>query len=93
MIKNRIFDYLQKAQTGYLEIITPEHNKIEIGDPKSALQANIIIKDWAIIEAVSKFGDIGFGEAYIDGLFESDDLIKLLSFFVVNRFTRSKLHT
>ncbi len=85
MLKNRIFDYLQKAQTGYLEITTPEHNKIEIGDPKSDLKANIVIKDWALIDEVSKFGDIGFGEAYMEGLFETDDLIKLLSFFVVNQ--------
>ncbi len=85
MKKNKIFNYLEKAQIGYLEIITPEHNKIEIGDPNSDLKANIIIKDWALIDAVQKFGDIGFGEAYMEGIFETDDLIKLLSFFVVNQ--------
>jgi cyclopropane-fatty-acyl-phospholipid synthase len=85
MLKHKIFDYLQKAQTGYLEITTPEHNKIEIGDPTADLKANIIIKDWALIDAVIKYGDIGFGESYMDGLFETDDLIALLSFFVVNQ--------
>ncbi|MES2677722.1 MAG: cyclopropane-fatty-acyl-phospholipid synthase family protein [Pseudomonadota bacterium] len=85
MLKHRIFDYLQKAQTGYLEITTPEHNKIEIGDPASDLKANIVIKDWALIDAVVKYGDIGFGESYMDGWFETDDLIALLSFFVVNQ--------
>ncbi len=85
MLKNKIFNYLQKAQTGYLEITTPEHNKIEIGNLASDLKANIIIKDWALIDAVVKFGDIGFGESYMEGLFETDDLIALLSFFVVNQ--------
>lgn len=85
MLKNKIFNYLQKAQSGYLEITTPEHNKIEIGNPDSDLKANIVIKDWALIDAVVKFGDIGFGESYMDGLFETDDLIALLSFFVVNQ--------
>jgi cyclopropane-fatty-acyl-phospholipid synthase len=85
MLKHKIFDKLQKSQNGYLEIITPEKNKIKIGDAKSNLQANIIIKDWALLNAVNKFGDIGLGESYIHGLFETDDLIALLSFFVLNQ--------
>ena len=83
MLKSKIFKYLEKASQGYLEITTPEHNKIEIGDPKSELKANIIIKDWSLMDRVAAHGDIGFGEAYMEGLFETDDLINLLCFFVI----------
>lgn len=85
MLQNKIFSYLEKAQNGYLEIITPEHNKIEIGNPDSALRANIVINDWQLISMAAKSGDIGFGEAYMDGFFCTDDLVKLLSFFVINQ--------
>jgi len=85
MLKNKIFKYLEKADQGYLEITTPEHTKIEIGDIASDLKATIKIKDWQLMNRVALHGDIGFGEAYIDNLFETDDLTNLLCFFVVNQ--------
>lgn len=85
MLKNKIFKYLQKADQGYLEITTPEHTKIEIGNPESDLKATIKIKDWQLINQVALHGDIGFGEAYIDNLFETDNLINLLCFFAINQ--------
>ncbi len=85
MLESKIFKYLQKADTGYLEITTPENNKIEIGNPSDNLKANIKIKDWKLIDLVLARGDIGFGEAYMENLFSTDDLINLLCFFVANQ--------
>jgi cyclopropane-fatty-acyl-phospholipid synthase len=85
MLKSKIFKYLEKVENGYLEIITPENNKIEIGNQNSEPKANIKIKDWQLVERVLAHGDIGLGEAYIENLFETDDLINLLCFFVVNQ--------
>jgi cyclopropane-fatty-acyl-phospholipid synthase len=85
MLKNKIFNYLQRADQGYLEITTPENKRILIGDNKSELKANIIIKSWDLIDRVILAGDIGFAESYIDGLFTTDNLTDLLSFFAINQ--------
>ena len=85
MIKSKIFKYLENVNQGCLEIITPENQKVIIGDKNSQLKANIKINDWSLLSRSAARGDIGFGEGYMLGLFTTDNLIDLLSFFVVNQ--------
>ena len=84
-MKNKIFQYLEKTKYGYLKINTPCANCIDVGDENSNLHADINIKDWQVMELVLAKGDIGFGEAYIEGLFTTTDIAKLLRFFAANQ--------
>ena len=83
-MKNKIFKYLDKVKHGYLNIRTPCNSLIEVGEPSSALKADIHIKDWQLLDLVIAKGDIGFGEAYINGLFTTSKIENLLSFITTN---------
>lgn len=84
-MKNKIFKYLENAKYGYLTITTPCKNEIDIGDKSSDLKADIIIKDWSMIDLVISKGDIGFGEAYIQDLFSTSKIENLLLFMTLNQ--------
>lgn len=83
-MKNKIFKYLDKVKSGYLKIITPCNSIIEVGDKNSAIKADINIKDWHLLDLVIARGDIGFGEAYINGSFTTHKIEDLLSFITLN---------
>ena len=86
-MKNKIFKYLEKAKYGSLEIKTPENEIIQIGNPSDNLKAKIKIHDWILIDLMISKGDIGFGEAYIKKIYETDKIEDLLLFFVLNQST------
>ncbi|MFT6106160.1 MAG: cyclopropane-fatty-acyl-phospholipid synthase [Rickettsiales bacterium] len=83
-MKRKIFKHLEKAKHGYLKITTPCGNDIEIGDKNSQIKADIQIEDWNVLDLVLSKGDIGFGEAYIKGLFTSSKIENLLLFISLN---------
>jgi cyclopropane-fatty-acyl-phospholipid synthase len=48
--------------------------------------ATLKINDWKFLYNTIAYGDIGLGEAYIDGLWESDNLEAFLTFGALNDF-------
>lgn len=84
-MKNKIFKHLEKAKYGYLEITTPNLEKITIGQANATPKADIFIKDWSVIDLILLKGDIGFGQAYIKGLFTTNHLENLLLFICLNQ--------
>ena len=84
-MKNKIFKYLEKVQSGYLLICTPSGDEIEIGNKDSAIKADIKINNWEMFDWVMSKGDIGFGRAYIKGAFTTHNLANLLLFFSINQ--------
>ena len=85
MIKEKILKKLEKLEHGFLEITLPDNSKLSFGNNKTELEANIKINNLELIELVISKGDIGFGEAYINQMFETSDLANLLEFFSLNQ--------
>lgn len=85
MIKEKILKKLEKLEHGFLEITLPDNSKIFFGKNKEEVNANIKINNLDLIELVISKGDIGFGEAYINEMFETSDLANLLEFFSLNQ--------
>ena len=57
-------------------------------------QAQFRICDWGVLERLVARGDIGLGEDYIAGAWETDDLEALISYFLINLEELSKVsHT
>ena len=83
-MENKIFKQLEGVKNGFLEITTPDGQKIEVGQKNSDLKADIEIKDWILIDLILSKGDIGFGEAYIKGIFHTSKIENLLSFISLN---------
>ena len=57
---------------------------------KAGIHAQIKVHDWHLCKLCLTKGDIGLAEAYIDGLWDSDDIDQLLRLFLANRHVIEK---
>ncbi len=80
-----VLSLLQKIQAGTLKLYSPSGELYTFKGSQLGLEANIHIHDWNVCKACLKAGDIGFSEAYIDGLWDSSDIQTLLRLFLANR--------
>ncbi|RYG21636.1 MAG: class I SAM-dependent methyltransferase [Chitinophagaceae bacterium] len=75
---------LLKMTKGFLSLSLPNGVDLEIGEKRSSIKANLVIKDNHFFKCVVLYGDIGFGEAYVDGLWETDDITNLIKWIILN---------
>ncbi|MEX2431563.1 MAG: cyclopropane-fatty-acyl-phospholipid synthase family protein [Dehalococcoidia bacterium] len=74
-----------KITVGTLTVETPDGRSRRINSGKPGPSAVLQVKDNAFYARVLLHGEIGFGEAYVDGLCGSPDLVQLLELAMVNR--------
>jgi cyclopropane-fatty-acyl-phospholipid synthase len=79
-----ILSLLCKMPLGRLDMTLPDDSRIAIGDGSGSLKADITIKNSDFFRLAFLYGDIGFGEAYTDGLWETSDITKVISWFLLN---------
>ncbi|MHA3976753.1 class I SAM-dependent methyltransferase [Halovulum sp. GXIMD14794] len=68
-------DFLESCEgirNGTLRVVTPEGDVHDFG--QGMPQAELLIHDWAAITAAAARGDIGFGEAYVAGLWDTPSI-------------------
>jgi len=81
----RIFyKYLARANRGSLEIQFPSSGEFRTLGQRSDSAPIMQILDERFFWKVLRFGEVGFGEAYVDGLWTTDDLAGVLSWFLAN---------
>lgn len=71
-------------QNGYLEMRLPDGTLRTYGNSSAELHADVQIHTTTLFKRAVLFGDIGFAEAYMDGDWETSDLTRLLSWFLLN---------
>jgi cyclopropane-fatty-acyl-phospholipid synthase len=76
---------LRGIRHGRLELRLPGGEVHRFGDPSSTLQALVVVKDEGLFSRAIFGGDIGIGEAYVDGLWTSPDLVAVVRLAVRNR--------
>lgn len=64
----------EQVERGALTVVTPAGQTHLFGGSLPGPTADMHIRDWAAVTAFAARGDIGLGEAYIDGLWESSDI-------------------
>jgi len=67
---------LKRMDGGSLELVEPDGSRLEFGDPESELRATIEIHDGRFWRAALR-ASVGLGEAYRDGLWDTDDPVAL----------------
>ena len=82
--KSTILRNLKPMQKGYMQLMLPEGEVLTFGDVGHHLHADAHIKSNNFFKRAFLFGDIGFAESYMDGEWETSDLTKLLSWFLLN---------
>ena len=81
-VKRDFLAACERIECGALTIRTPEGevHRFGAGQPEAELQIN----DWAAITASAARGDIGFGEAYVAGLWDSPSIQALVELVLLN---------
>jgi cyclopropane-fatty-acyl-phospholipid synthase len=74
---------LSRMGKGRLEIRLPDGEQLIIGDGKG-IRARMYIRDAAFYKRCILYGDVGFGEAYADGLWDTDDISAVISWALLN---------
>lgn len=75
---------LKQLEVGTLEFITPEGEVHHFSGAKSGPNAQFHIHEWAVIRTILLRGDIGLGEEYIAGKWQTRDLEQLFQLFLLN---------
>ncbi len=71
-----------RIETGRLRVITPEGHVHDFGG--DGPQAELRLRDWAAVTALLSRGDIGFGEGYVAGLWDTPEIEPLIALAIRN---------
>lgn len=82
-LRRRLFDHLAPLSGGRLTVHDPCGRQV-FGTPGD-LDIAVRVKDLRFYRALAASGSVGAGEAYIDGLWQCDDLVGLVRLLVRNR--------
>ncbi|MBG6079760.1 SAM-dependent methyltransferase [Rubrivivax gelatinosus] len=81
-----VFRLLRRLAVGTLDVQLPDGSLAHFGTGREGEpRASMRMLDWSVCSATLKSGDIGFAEAYLDGLWTSPDVVALLQLFIANR--------
>lgn len=84
MKETLFFNALERIQYGSVEITLPNGVKRHFTGLKSGPEASLVIRDRRMLDAVFAGGDIGFGESYMRGDWETDDLCSVMHVAAAN---------
>lgn len=82
--ESAVLDLISKMTRGSLSLVLPDGQQLEIGDGEGEVKANIIIKDPAFYKSLVLYGDIGFGEGFVNGLWDTDNITNVIKWVLLN---------
>jgi len=80
-----VLAHLGRHQLGDIRVTMPDQSLLHFGNPGTGPAAEITIHRYRFFTRVAAAADVGFGEAYVEGDYDTKDLTTLLSFFVANQ--------
>ncbi|MBS1665290.1 MAG: class I SAM-dependent methyltransferase [Bacteroidetes bacterium] len=81
--KQVILKRFNRMSKGRLDLLLPGGETITIGDGQGT-HAQIQIRDNEFFRRCMLYGDIGFGKAYVDGLWDTNNVSAVLSWLLLN---------
>lgn len=79
-----VLGILKKMNRGNMEITLPNGELVIIGEDKSEVSARMRIVNSIFFSKCVRYGDIGFGESYVDGDWETDSIVQVIKWFLLN---------
>jgi cyclopropane-fatty-acyl-phospholipid synthase len=77
---------LHGIETGRLEIVLPDGTIKSYGREESPSRSTMmLVNDYSFFSRVAFDGEVGLGEAYMEDIWDSDDLTEILKLFIENR--------
>jgi cyclopropane-fatty-acyl-phospholipid synthase len=86
-LEGHILGYLADMRQGRLRMTLPDGSATEFGDPHAAERAQITVRTGDFFRKCLLYGDVGFGEAYVDGDWDTDDVAAVIGWFLRNAAT------
>ncbi len=81
-VKRDFLESCARIEHGSLRLITPGREVHDFG--RGAPEAVLELHDWSAVTAAAARGDIGFGEAYVEGLWDTPDIVTLTKVALLN---------
>src|SRR5205807_3460944 len=75
---------LEGMNQGYLQMTLPTGEIRTWGAPEAEVKASLYIRRPEFFEKCLLYGDVGFGESYVDGDWETDNLKNLIAWMILN---------
>jgi cyclopropane-fatty-acyl-phospholipid synthase len=79
-----LFSLLRRMDRGRLAVALPDRSVHTFG-PGGGITATLDVRDARVAGAVLARGDVGFGEAYMRGMWDTPDLVALLTLLAANQ--------
>ncbi len=79
-----VLDALGKMTAGCLRLELPGGEALTIGTPGAEISATLRVLEAAFFQKCLLFGDVGFGESYVAGDWETDSIERVISWAVLN---------
>ncbi len=79
-----VLNALAKMTLGKLELSLPNGETLVFGNGEHAITANIQVNHADFFKSIALYGDIGFGEAYTDGLWDTTNITNVIKWVILN---------
>jgi cyclopropane-fatty-acyl-phospholipid synthase len=79
-----LLDVFARMKDGALRLDLPDGSTRHFGTPGHEITAHIRVVRPVFFKRCVLFGDVGFGESYVDGDWETDSIAKVISWAVLN---------
>jgi cyclopropane-fatty-acyl-phospholipid synthase len=73
---------LERWHVGALRLELPDGRTHQFGEQRAARRVDVTVRDWRFFRRLLTGGDIGVGEAYMDGDWDCSDLVELCRLFL-----------
>jgi len=84
LARRLVLPELAKLSKGRLVLRLPEGAELVLGDPRATGGARMEVKDENAFRRIMLAADIGLTEGYMEGEWDSPDLVALIGFFIEN---------
>lgn len=84
LYQHLLLDAFSKMQAGGLRLELPDGSTRQFGSPGAEVSATIRVRSPAFFQRCVLFGDVGFGESYVDGEWETDSIERVIAWAVLN---------
>jgi cyclopropane-fatty-acyl-phospholipid synthase len=84
LYESLIFRGMERMTRGFMEIHLPDGRRKTLGNSSDSLHAAVNIRDPRFFKRCMLFGDIGFGESYVEGEWDTPDIERVIAWFLLN---------
>lgn len=75
---------MSKMDMGRMHLTLPDGQNLTLGNGEGNVSANVRINSHEFYRQVILYGDIGFGEGYVAGLWDTDNITNVIKWFLLN---------